>query len=138
MEFTRLSEVAVVETANDEDKVLIEQNGEIKRVPKTQVGGGAGKCLVIIDSNWSREEPDFGNISYSTNMTLEEAVNALNNAELTGAMIYTNDGLRASVCGFITDETSNYGETALRIIPASNFSMSYYWNERGINVLYND
>ena len=42
MEFTKLSEVAIVETATDDDKVLIEQNGEIKRVPKTEVGGGGG------------------------------------------------------------------------------------------------
>lgn len=38
-EFKKLSAVDIVETANDKAKVLIEQNGSIKRVSKDEVGG---------------------------------------------------------------------------------------------------
>ncbi len=38
-EFERLSEVELIETASDEANVLVEENGEIKRVAKTEVGG---------------------------------------------------------------------------------------------------
>lgn len=84
MEFTRLAEVEVVETANDTDKVLIEQNGEIKRVPKTEVGGSGGGMLIInANMDMTAEE-----ITASANMTFDEALTALNNHELTGAVCY--------------------------------------------------
>lgn len=38
-EFTKLSEVEKLETVSDEANVLVEENGEIKRVAKTEVGG---------------------------------------------------------------------------------------------------
>ena len=47
-EFTRLADVPVVETVNDTTNVLVEENGEIKKVAKNQVGGaGAGKPVVF-------------------------------------------------------------------------------------------
>lgn len=51
MEFMKLADVEVVETATETDKVLIEQNGEIKRVPKTEVGGGGAIKTAIIKSS---------------------------------------------------------------------------------------
>lgn len=40
LDFTRLSDVTLVEEATETANVLIEESGEIKRVPKTEVGGG--------------------------------------------------------------------------------------------------
>ena len=83
MEFTRLADVDVVETANDTDKVLIEQNGEIKRVPKTEVGGSGGNTLAL---NMALD-PDTGDLSLvSSNLTLDEALTAMSNDELTGGL----------------------------------------------------
>jgi hypothetical protein len=41
-EFKKLSEGEQIETASDNATVLIEEGGDIKRVPKKEVGGGAG------------------------------------------------------------------------------------------------
>ena len=41
-EFKKLSDVATVETAGNTANVLVEENGEIKKVPKSQFGGGGG------------------------------------------------------------------------------------------------
>lgn len=87
MEFIRLADVDVVETANDTDKVLIEQNGEIKRVPKTEVGGsgGSGNMLTL---NIVVSDPQSLEMSLaSSNMSLDEAIMAMSNNELTGAML---------------------------------------------------
>lgn len=84
MEFTKLSEVEVVETANDTDKVLIEQNGEIKRVPKTEVGGGGGGGggnVLIITGDLETE-------TFSANMSLTECVEVCRKHELTGVVAY--------------------------------------------------
>ena len=52
VEFKKLAGVDTVETATDAANVLIEENGVIKRVPKTEVGGSGGSEpeVVIIDT----------------------------------------------------------------------------------------
>ena len=115
MEFTKLSEVAVVETANDDDKVLIEQNGEIKRVPKTQVGGAGGNTLFL------DLEIDMATAAVTlvtVNMTLEEAMTALANRELSGATAYVNaTGVSPSIFDtpFIADYSLELGAPALML-----------------------
>lgn len=52
LEFTRLSDVALVEEATDTANVLIEEGGEIKRVPKTEVGGGDGGEYDVVIKGW--------------------------------------------------------------------------------------
>ena len=52
MEFKRLGEVTLVEEAVDTANVLIEENGEIKRVPKTEVGGTGFPTAIIKDSGY--------------------------------------------------------------------------------------
>lgn len=44
-EFKKLSEVEQIETASDNATVLIEEGGEIKRVPKKEVGGAGGYII---------------------------------------------------------------------------------------------
>ena len=46
-EFTKLSEVAQIESVSDNATVLVEENGEIVRVPKTSVGGAGGYVAVL-------------------------------------------------------------------------------------------
>lgn len=41
-EFKKLSEVDVLDTASDNATVLVEEGGDIKRVPKKEVGGAGG------------------------------------------------------------------------------------------------
>ena len=42
MEFTRLADVPVIEEVKDDDFALIVQDGDVKRAPKSAIGGGTG------------------------------------------------------------------------------------------------
>lgn len=53
LDFTRLSDVTLVEEATETANVLIEEGGEIKRVPKTEVGGGKSEYDAVIRVNWA-------------------------------------------------------------------------------------
>lgn len=47
-EFKRLSEVELTENISDTSTILIEENGDIKRAPKSKVGGGAEGLVVTV------------------------------------------------------------------------------------------
>ena len=47
-EFKKLSEVTVIEESTDNAHVLIEENGEIYRVPKTAVGGAQAQVQGMV------------------------------------------------------------------------------------------
>ena len=49
MEFKKLSDVEVVAEPTESANVLIEENGVIKKAPKTAVGGGGGGYFVASD-----------------------------------------------------------------------------------------
>ena len=50
--FTKLSEVTLVDKAKDVANVLIEEDGEIKRVAKNQVGGANTNTVIIKSSDY--------------------------------------------------------------------------------------
>lgn len=134
MEFTRLADVEVVETANDTDKVLIEQNGEIKRVPKTEVGGSGGGNMLVLNATVN---PDSGEMSLvSSSMTLDEAITAMSNNELTGAMIIIDvvgiQKMFAPAVMFV-DYTAQMGSACVMFLAFLNEeSMPIMWTADGI------
>ena len=50
-DFQRLSEVDIIEEITDSASVLIELNGEIYRVPKAILGGGAQGMVVELTAS---------------------------------------------------------------------------------------
>lgn len=87
-EFKKLSEVEQIETASDNATVLVEEGGEIKRVPKKEVGGAGIKTAIIKDSNYDNmlagvQTADSAEvITYRcTNMTFEEAYQTMASGE---------------------------------------------------------
>lgn len=50
-EFKKLSEVDLLETSSDNTTVLVEDGGEIKRVPKKEVGGAGGYIVTLTPDN---------------------------------------------------------------------------------------
>lgn len=92
-DFVKLSEVTVLEEVSDTASVLVEQNGEIYRAPKTQVGGAGGiKTAIIRDSGYlnaiaqlspmMQTEPSTPAYTYECiNMTFEEAYETMANGE---------------------------------------------------------
>lgn len=51
-EFQKLSEVEVLTEVPDGASVLAEVNGDIKRVPKSEVGGTGGYVVVLTEDNF--------------------------------------------------------------------------------------
>ena len=92
-DFVKLSEVTVLKEVSDTASVLVEQNGEIYRAPKTQVGGAGGiKTAIIRDSGYlnaiaqlspmAQTKPDAPAYTYECiNMTFEEAYETMANGE---------------------------------------------------------
>lgn len=92
-EFKKLSEVAALEEAAETAHVLIEENGEIYRVPKTAVGGGnvgGIKTAIIRDSRYLNAIAELSTMGISggpkftyecINMTFEEAYETMAKGE---------------------------------------------------------
>jgi hypothetical protein len=56
-EFKKLSEVTALEEVAETAYVLIEENGEIYRVPKSLVGGGAKGMIVKLTAYKEQSQP---------------------------------------------------------------------------------
>ena len=89
-DFVKLSEVTVLEEVSDTASVLVEQNGEIYRAPKTQVGGaGSVKTAIIRDSGYLNAIAGLSTMATAApeytyeciNMTFEEAYETMLNGE---------------------------------------------------------
>lgn len=87
-EFVRLADVPAVEEIKDSDTVLVVQDGDVKKAPKSAVSGNIIKTVIITD-NWydaiinGAEEPPTENPIYScSNMTYEEARAILASGEI--------------------------------------------------------
>lgn len=92
MEFKRLAEVTAAEEAAETANVLIEEGGEIKRVPKTAVGGAsAGPVFTRVEASTyaAAATPTY---VYNCSMTFEETLAQYNDGTLMPATyneIYT-------------------------------------------------
>ena len=83
VEFKKLAGVDTVETATDAANVLIEEDGVIKRVPKTEVGGSGSSEpeVVIIDTSGGTEH--IGNVKQKMIDSLDNNVPTIFYFELT-------------------------------------------------------
>jgi hypothetical protein len=94
-EFKKLSEVEQIETVSDNATVLVEEGGEIKRVPKTEVGGGGAiKTVIIKSSDYDNAIAGVQTMAAAApeatyeciNMTFDEAYQTMANGEPLGAI----------------------------------------------------
>lgn len=76
-EFKKLSDVEVVETPADTANVLIEENGVIKKAPRTAVGGGEADMVIHVIFEGMDSEPVISIISGS----YDEVVQKIDNME---------------------------------------------------------
>ena len=83
VEFKKLAGVDTVETATDAANALIEEDGVIKRVPKTEVGGSGSSEpeVVIIDTSGGTEH--IGNVKQKMIDSLDNNVPTIFYFELT-------------------------------------------------------
>lgn len=125
LEFKKLSEVTLTEKAVDTANVLIEENGEIKRVPKTEVGGSGSAAIIIKDTEYdnamsgistlvvppSDEPSDEPSATYECiNATFEDVWNAVINGETVNIVgLFIENGfpfiVSCSTIAFMPEET---------------------------------
>ena len=139
MEFKKLSEVEQIESASDNATVLIEDNGEIKRVPKKEVGGAGSIATAIIKSS----EYDNAIAGISTmiavqettyeciNMTFDEAYQIIANGEpLQVHFMGSIDGIPYNACCMVYLVTTVYGVPCLEI---GVYIGSLFWTANGFS-----
>ncbi len=143
MEFKRLSDVTLVDKAQETANVLIEENGEIKRIAKTQVGGTGFPTAIIKSSDYNYiigemqvfpvsenvevvseksevETKDLApyEIFECINMTFEEAYETLCNGEILDTIfMYNNNDIPTINHGMVAlIPIGMFGEPAIGLI----------------------
>jgi hypothetical protein len=107
MEFKKLSDVEVVAEPTETANVLIEENGVIKKAPKTAVGGGAGGNFVVISIPYVQEmDVDSTDIieGATCNKTFDEVLEMYCSGEIDLAvlrMVSEQEGYGFNVCNAI-------------------------------------
>lgn len=154
--FKKLGEVTLAENASDSANVLIEESGEIKRVPKTEVGGGGVKTAVITSSDYntlvaelqgvntylasSSGDSSSDETTYSCiNMTFEEAEQCMTSGTPINFELYTGvDGVilmtNSDRVGLM--DSSLFGSISfitLLFTVSSITKLTLYWTAEGIS-----
>lgn len=143
-EFKKLSEVTVLKEVSDTASVLVEQNGEIYRAPKTQVGGAGGiKTAIIRDSGYlnaiagvstmASHAPEY---TYECiNMTFEEAYETMTNGEplMAVGMLTGNGG--ANIQGMTEFLGTMMGVPCITLVfmVGSRTIATLYWTADGLS-----
>ena len=145
-EFKKLSEVAMLEEASETAHVLIEENGEIYRVPKTAVGGGnvgGIKTAIIRDSRYLNAIAVVSTMQSQTpaviyeciNMTFEEAYETMAKGEPLNVvgMLTNPDVLATNMQGSVLFAgTASFGVPCLGIF-FRNPNITLYWTADGLS-----
>ena len=87
MEFKKLSDVEVVAEPTETANVLIEEDGVIKKAPKTAVGGAGGTISIVFNSNnWIDSNNGYEIISAPDNLyeMIGEAINSMTCLDIVG------------------------------------------------------
>lgn len=139
-DFVKLSEVTVLEEVSDTASVLVEQNGEIYRAPKTQVGGAGGiKTAIIRDSGYLNAIAGVSTMASAApavtyeclNMTFEEAYETMANGEplMVVGMLTVHGDAMCGLCEVIFGGTSTFGVPCIII----QGSTALYWTADGLS-----
>ena len=143
-DFVKLSEVTVLEEVSDTASVLVEQNGEIYRAPKTQVGGAGGiKTAIIRDSGYLNRIAGVSTmvgggpaVTYEClNMTFEEAYETMANGEpLMAVGMLTGDGaMNIQGATMFLETVMRVPCITLRFMIGSSEIATLYWTADGLS-----
>lgn len=141
-EFKKLSEVTALEEAAETAHVLIEENGEIYRVPKTAVGGAGGgiKTAIIRDSEYLNAIAGLSTMASAApavtyeciNMTFEEAYETMANGEPLNVIgMLTGEGA-INMQGSVVFTGTAMGVPCIWVIFANEPSL-LYWTVDGLS-----
>ena len=142
-EFKKLSEVTTLEEAAETAHVLIEENGEIYRVPKTAVGGAGGgiKTAIIRDSRYLNEIAGVSTMASANpvytyeciNMTFEEAYETMAKGEpLNVVGMLSADGAANMQGSVIFSGATIFGVPCL-VVLFGNPAPELFWTADGLS-----
>lgn len=146
-DFVKLSEVTVLEKVSDTASVLVEQNGEIYRAPKTQVGGAGGiKTAIIRDSGYlnaiaqlspmMQTEPSTPAYTYECiNMTFEEAYETMANGEplMVVGMLTGEGAMNIQGVTLFLGTMMRVPCIVLSFMISSDATVTLYWTADGLS-----
>lgn len=149
----KLSEVELLTEVPENATVFAEVNGEIKRVPGKGLGG-SGNGLVLVETSGPSNSPSPVSVmvsaapavTFSANMTLDEAMELLHNYELSSVVVYTtygggsvesldtevSSGAMNMDVGMIQDASSYFGQDCL-VVMGMNSYITCFWTANGIS-----
>lgn len=143
-EFKKLSEVTTLEEAAETAHVLIEENGEIYRVPKTAVGGAGGgiKTAIIRDSRYLNAIAGVSTMTSAApavtfeciNMTFEEAYETMTKGEPLNivGMLTATHGV-SNMNGLVSfTETATFGVPCL-VVMFGKPTPDLFWTSDGLS-----
>jgi hypothetical protein len=95
-EYKTADKLPILEEVTESTYALVEDNGTLKRVPGSNLGGGSSCCVISIDKSAATDTDAEGTGSdrtvYTCNMDYNELMEAFQNKTLTGLniMIYAD------------------------------------------------
>ena len=143
-EFKKLSEVAALEEAAETAHVLIEENGEIYRVPKTAVGGAGGgiKTAIIRESRYLTTIAGLSTmaakppaVTYECiNMTFKEAYETMAKGEPLNVVGMLSSEGAINTQGLVMFTGTASGVPCLMVLfkPTSS-TIALYWTADGLS-----
>lgn len=146
-EFKKLSEVTTLEEASETAHVLIEENGEIYRVPKTAVGGGnvgGIKTAIIRDSRYLNAIAGLSTMASAApavtyeciNMTFEEAYETMAKGEPLNVVGMLSGKGVINVQGIVEfTGTAGFGVPCIVVVfrDGSRMNMVLFWTADGLS-----
>ena len=142
-EFKKLSEVEQIETASDNATVLVEEGGEIKRVPKKEVGGAGIAMAIIKDSGYDNTlaglqtmDSDAPAYTYECiKMTFEEAYQTMTGGEPLSIFGMLTDRAPLNLYGYAIFAGPMIGVPCIVVEFAvgSEVVASLYWTADGLS-----
>lgn len=139
-EFKKLSEVELLETSSETANVLIEEDGEIKRVPKSAVGGAGGGLPTVIIKDSMYDNAIAGvmatpaaapEVEYACiNMTFEDAYQTMSMGEpLNVILMLGNTDAPTCISGGLMLGTGFFGMPCIIIGEA----VTLFWTPDGLS-----
>ena len=148
-EFTKLSEVELLESVPDNASAFVEVGGTVKRVPGSGLGGGGVKTAVVkmpnydstvsgLQTNATSIVADGSTAPTVVNMTFEEAYGIMASGEpLMSLLMVAHNGPPMIVCGntfFAGDKA--YGEPCIIFglqTTAGGPNITLFWTSSGLS-----
>ena len=142
-EFTKLSEVELLESVPDNASAFVEVDGTVKRVPGSGLGGGGGiKTAIIKSSDYDSTVSGLQTLAVHgkptvtyecTNMTFEEAYGIMASGEPLAVMFMLVGEGATNLYGFTAFVgDSLFGEPSI-LLSEQISNTIYYWTASGLS-----